>query len=851
MNRVPEPEQFEVDITTLPVDEPKLADREPLIGKPVPRVEDARLLRGESRYVSDHAAKADTAKVMILRSPHPHARIAGVSVERAREVDGVLAVLIADDFAEIGDLPCDWAPETILNEAHHPILARERVLYVGQPVAAVIATTKYAALDALDLIEIDYDPLPAIVHQERAIEREAPLLHGGKGNIAVRSLRQGGDYERAKAKADVLIERRLTNNRLSPSSMETRAAMSSFDPFTGALTHHSSSQLPHVHARALATCLGLPMSKLHFVSPDVGGGFGGKLGFYAEDVIVALAAMRTGRTCAWQESRAEAMTATTHGRDHVQYAELTAKRDGTITGLNAKLIADLGAFAMGMGPGVPAFNAGAMVTGPYRIPNVISETIVVYTNRTPTGPYRGAGHPEATFLIERMIEELAIELDMDPAEIRRKNFVPASAMPYKMPTGFVLDSGDYASALDAALKLADYDGLRRQQAKARRDGRHLGIGIACYSETSGAAPSMGMAAVGFRRAGHESARVVMHSDGRVTLFSGGHSHGQGHATSLAQIVADTLDVPLQHVEVIQGDTRAIPFGTGTYNSRTMAVGGSAALKAARKIRAKLVKIAAHKLEVRERDIVFEDGHFRIAERVGLGPMIGRQIKRTETRVKGAVFRHITGAELPRGPRDADSYSLADVAREAHITHDVPLGMVPGLDETVFFDPKDMPASYATHISVVEVNADLGHVALLRHIVVDDCGRIINPLLATGQVHGGLAQGIGQALMENAAFDENGLPQGDGFMSYAMPRATDLPDFETGHTVVPTKLNPLGAKGIGEGAAIGAPPAVVHAVLDALRPLGVRDIAMPILPQAVLAALQATYDGRPPSVSRGR
>lgn len=837
MSRMPEAEQFDVDRSVLQSNEPEPDDRAPLIGRPVPRVEDARLLRGQTTYVSDLAAKAGAATVLILRSPHPHARIADIHTEVAARIEGVLAILTADELGGARDIPCDWAPETILNEAHHPVLARDRVLYAGQPVAAVVADTKYAAHDALDLIEIAYEPLPAIADQERAIEEGAPLLHGEKGNVAVRSLRSGGDFERAKAKADVVIVRRLTNNRLTPSSMEGRAAMSVFDPVTGELTHRSSSQLPHVHARALATCLDLPMSKLHFVSPDVGGGFGGKLGFYAEDVIVARAAMVTGRICAWVESRAEGMTATTHGRDHVQYAELTARRDGTITGVKATLIADLGAFAMGMGPGVPAFNAGAMVTGPYRIPNVISETLVVYTNRTPTGPYRGAGHPEATFLIERMVEELAVELGMDPAEVRRKNFVPASAMPYKMPTGFVLDSGDYAAALDAALEKADYAGLRRDQAEALAEGRHLGIGIACYSETSGAAPSMGMAAVGFRRAGHESARVVMHPDGRVTLFSGGHSHGQGHATSLAQIVADTLDVPLDDVEVVQGDAHAIPFGTGTYNSRTMAVGGTAAMKAARRIRAKLLAIAAHKLEAREKDVVLENGVFRVAAEGSIGRAVGRQVRRTQDQIKAAVFRHITGARLPKGARSKGSCSVADIAREAHLTHDSPLGMVPGLDETVFFDPKDMPASYATHIALVEVDPKLGHVGLLRHIIVDDCGRIINPLLATGQVHGGAAQGIGQALMEQAAYAADGSPLMGGFIGYAMPRATDLPDFETGHTTAPTKLNPLGAKGIGEGAAIGAPPAIVHAVLDSLRTFGVRDIEMPVSAERIVNTLR--------------
>lgn len=680
-----------------------------------------------------------------------------------------------------------------------------------------------------------------MVDQEAALRPDAPVLHtGAPGNLAFRLRLTGGDADRAFARAEVVLRRRVTNNRVAPVPLEGRAVLSEFEAASGRLLHHSSSQLPHVHARSLAACLGFPLHKLRLVAPDIGGGFGAKLGFYAEDVLCALLAMRTGRPCAWVEGRSEGFSSTTHGRDHVQYAELAARRDGTVTGLRVRLVADLGAYALGMGPGVPAINAGLSVTGPYRIADV--ETVVegVHTNRTPTGPYRGAGHPEATFLVERMMDELARELRIDPVELRRRNLVPASAMPHRLPTGLRLDSGDYAANLDAALALADYPGMRRRQAQARREGRHLGVGVAVFSENSGAGPSMAMGSVGFRRAGHESARVVVHPDGRATVFSGGQSQGQGHATSLAQIAADGLGIAPEDVEVVQGDTRAVPFGTGTYNSRTIPVGGSAVHIAAGRVFAKVRRIAAHKLQRRVADLDHTAGVFRVRSATGTGAAaasaVAHVVKQVEDRVKEIVFTRVSGIGGLVGERGADSVTFADAAREAHLGHDLPLGMPPGLDETVFFDPKDMPFAHGTHISLVEVDPETGHVGLLRHVVVDDCGRIINPLLVEGQVHGGAAQGIGQALMEEVAHGSAGELLTDSLLGYAVPHATDLPDFETGHTTTPTTLNPLGAKGVGEGATIGATPAVVGAVLDALTPLGVTDIAMPLTPMRVWSAV---------------
>src|SRR5215472_782322 len=718
------------------------------IGRPAARLEDDRLLRGSGRYVSDLIATSDALRVKVLRSPHAHARILAIDATVARTLPGVAAVLTADDLAGIGDLPCDWVAPGMDVVPQHPILARDRVRYAGEPVAAVAAETAHAAEDALAAISVTYEKLPAVADQEVAMKEDAPRLHDAvPSNIAYQYRRTAGDTDRAFAEAEVVVRRRFTNNRVTAAPLEGRAVLSDFDSRTGLLTHHTSSQLPHAHARSLGECLGLALHKLRLVAPDIGGGFGAKLGFYAEDVICAFLSMHTHRPCAWTEGRGESFLATTHGRDQIQYAELAARRDGRITGLRTRLIADIGAYALGMGPGVPAINTGVSVTGPYRIPNVETEVIGVYTNRTPTGPYRGAGHPEATFLIERAIDDLARELARDPVELRRANFVPSSATPYRLPTGLSLDSGDYAATMEAALALAGYPELRQRQAQLRKQGRFFGIGLAAFAENSGVGPSMAMDAVGLRRAGHESARVVVHPDARATVFCGAQSTGQGHSTGFAQIAASVLGIAVEDIAVIEGDSQAIPFGTGTYNSRSTSIGGSAVYEAARKIMDKARKIAAHKLQRRPRDLVYENGLFRVVRHPGARSAIARLGMKVGEQIVRIVVKRRSGFALPLPKRGVDIVSFADIAREAHLGHDLPLGMVPGLDETCFFDPKDMLLDYGAHIAVVEVDPESGHIALLRHVMVDDCGRVINPLLVEGQVHGGAAQGIGQALME--------------------------------------------------------------------------------------------------------
>ena len=812
------------------------------MGDRLPRLEDERFLRGGSRYVSDLIATSKALRVRVLRSPHPHARVVTVDASSARTLPGVVDVLTPDDVVSIGDLPCEWAAPGMAVVPLHPVLARDRARYAGQPIAAVAAETTHAAEDALGAIAVAYDALPAVADQEAAIKEGAPFLHDAvPDNVAFRFRRTGGNVGRAFAEAGIVIRRRLTNSRVSPAPLEGRVVLSDFDTRSGRLTHYTSSQLPHTHARLLAGCIGLPLHKLRLVAPDIGGGFGAKLGFYAEDVICAILSMRTGRPCAWSEGRSESFLATTHGRDQIQYVELAARRDGRVLGLRGRVLADIGAYALGMGPGVPSINTGISVTGPYDIPHADIEIIGVYTNRTPTGPYRGAGHPEATFLIERLMDELARELGRDPAELRRVNFVSSAAMPHRLPTGFTLDSGDYAANLDAVLALAGYAELRKRQARLRAEGRYLGIGLATFSASSAASPSIAMGAIGFAMTGHEVARVVVHADGRATVFCGAQSTGQGHATSLAQIAASVLGIPPNDIEVVEGDTQAVPLGTGTFNSRSMAVGGSAVYEAARRIMQKARRIAAYKLERRTRDLSYEDGVFRPRVHAGATATIAHAIKGVVQKVVPLVFKRRSGFELPTMQRSADAVTFAEVAREAHLGHDLPLGMTPGLDETYFFDPKDVVFDYGAHVAVVEVDAETGHVALLRHVVVDDCGRVINPLLVEGQVHGGAAQGIGQALMEAVVHGGNGEPLVGGFNDYAMPRAGDVPLFETGRTEVRTPINPLGARGVGEGATIGATAAVVNAVLDALAPLGVADIPMPMTPMRVWRAIRAAQD----------
>lgn len=774
------------------------------IGASLSRVEDERLLRGAGQYVTDLIALSDALHVKILRSPHAFARIVSSDLSFAWSLPGVVSVITADALKGVSPVPCDWIPPGMSHVPEQPILAVEYVRYVGQPVIAVAAATEEQAKAAVEALRVYYDVLPAVSNQEAASQPGAPQLHVQvPDNVAYRFKLDSGDVSKALSESQIVVKRRYVNSRVIAAPMEGRAVLSSYDRASGVLTQHSTSQRPHFHAQSLSKCLRLDQNRIRFLVPDIGGAFGVKLAFYPEDVICGWLSMNLGTDCAWVEGRAESFLGSTQGRDQIQYVELGANEKGMITSLRCRVFADLGAYAFGMGPGVPAINTAFSATGQYNIPHAEVEIIGVYTNRMPTGPYRGAGHPEATFMIERALDELAAHLGIDPAELRIKNYVSPLQMPYTLLGGLQLDTGHYAENLNAALELSTYGALRKWQRACVAQGRYAGVGVASFSENSGVGPSAGTAASGFRHPGHESARLVMNSDTSVSLFTGAQDSGQGHATALAQIAGDILGISSNRINVIQGNTITVPTGSGTFNSRTMAVAGSAVFKSAQKLVAKLKRFAALKMECPLEDVIF-----------GLG-----------------VFRCSTNEAIP-------PLTVTEAAYAAHFARNLPDDLESGLDETSFFEPKGMPGSYGSAIAAVEVDSSTGHISLLKFVIVDDCGRLINPLLAEGQVHGGAAQGIGQALMEGLPFGAHGEILVHGFQEYAMPRAGDLPDFLVGHTEVPTFLNPLGAKGAGEGSTVVSTAALVNAVVDALRPLGVKDVLMPMTPMNVWRAIQA-------------
>ncbi len=683
-----------------------------------------------------------------------------------------------------------------------PVLAYDKVRFAGEGIVVVVAEELAIVYDALDLIEVDYEPLDVVTNAEQALEPGAPTLHDEiPGNLAVDFQRIVGDFAQAKADADVHITQRLINQRLIPSPIEPRTVLAQYDPSTDKLTLYTSTQIPHVIKRLLAETLNFPEHKLRVIAPDVGGGFGAKLHFYPEELLCAFLTQELHRPVKWIESRNENQVATTHGRDHIQDVELTAMHDGTITGLKVVCYANLGAYQSTMGPGVPTYNFGNLVTGNYKIP-VLDETIYcVMTNTTPVDAYRGAGRPEATFLIERMVDLLAREVGMDPVEVRRKNFIQPHEFPYRVITGVLYDSGNYEITLEKALTLTSYFEARERQRELRKQGRYLGIGVAMYTEICGQAPSRLMGSRGFNRGGWESTTIRVHPTGKVTVYSGSSSHGQGHATSFAQIVADDFGVPIEDVEVVQSDTAQVQFGHGTFNSRSMPVGGSSVKVTAQKVVAKAVKIAAHLLEAPEEDIEFRQGKFS---------------------VKG----------VPRITK-----SFPEVAMAAYVAENFPSDLEPGLEEQTFFNPQEYTAPFGTHIAIVEVDSETGDIEIKRYVAADDAGNLISPLLAEGQIHGGIAQGIGQALYEGVEYDNTGQLLTGTLMDYALPVAKNIPAIETAHTVTPAPFNQLGAKGIGEAGTIVAPAAIVNAVIDALSPWGIVHLDMPLKPEKVWQAIQ--------------
>ncbi len=775
-----------------------------LIGSAVKRKEDPRMITGHGRYVDD-VQLPNMHYVAFLRSPHAHAAIKSIDTSRASALPGVSKVYTGKDFeGKIGSIPCGVnLPNSNQKTPNHPAMAIDRVRHVGEIVAAVVAKDRATAKDALDLIQVEYDPLPAVVDARKATQPGAPLVHSDiENNLAFTWNLQTGDLDKAFSEADVIVRQELVNQRLIPNAMEPRAVVASYDAATGELTLWDTDQNPHLIRLLLCLITGMPEHKVRVIAPDVGGGFGSKIYLYPEQPLLSMISKELGVPVKWTEERRENYVGTTHGRDHFTTAEMAFKKDGTLLGLRVDTYANLGAYLSTFGPLIPTFLYGPLLSGVYNLPALSVRTYGVLTHTTPVDAYRGAGRPEACYLVERMMDLAAQELGMDPAELRRKNFIPPNAFPVTTAGTLTYDSGNYEANLNAALEKFGYQRWRDEQAKARAQGRYIGVGLACYVEACGIGPSKAAGAMGAGAGLWESGVVRVHPTGKVSVFTGTSPHGQGGETALAQIVADTLGIPFDDVEVIHGDTAAIPFGLGTYGSRTIAVGGTAVYLSALKIIEKGKKIAAHLLEAAEPDIEFEAGKFY---------------------VKGTPDKAVT---------------FQQVALQAFLAHNYPAGLEPGLEALTFFDPPNLTFPAGTYMAVTEVDPETGKVDLLAFYGMDDCGRVINPMLAAGQVHGGVAQGIAQALWEEAVYDESGQLLSGSMMDYAVPKASQLPSFITDNTVTPTPTNPLGAKGIGEAGTIGATPAVVNSVMDALRPFGIRHIDMPLKPEKVWRAIQS-------------
>jgi carbon-monoxide dehydrogenase large subunit len=780
-----------------------------ILGAPVKRVEDARLITGEGQYLDDLNLPG-MAHVAILRSPHAHARIKSIDTTKASAAPGVVAVFTGKDFEQLPALPCAWQAGGVENFVNTPrALEIDRVTFTGAGVAAVVAESRYAAEDALGLIEVDYEPLDVVVDVEEAAAEGAPQLHeNAPGNVAMDwSVGDAESTDKALAEADVVVKERLVNQRLIPTPMEVRGAAATYEPSTGNYTVWMTSQDPHI-MRLLMTAFvfGISETKMRCIALHVGGGFGTKIFLYHEYVLVAALAEKVGRPVKWMETRSENYAATTHGRDHVAYLEVGAKRDGTITALKAKTYANLGGVLSTIAPGIPTTLYGRMLSGAYRFPNIYCQVLGIYSNTGMVDAYRGAGRPEATYVVERAVDLVARELELDPVEVRRKNFIPPDAFPYDpvgILNGLQYDSGDYEKTLDRALEIVGYEDFRRKQDEARKQGRYRGIGFSTYVEICGAAPSawIGTVGEGWGASMWESANVRVHLTGKVVVTIGTQPQGQGHATTVSQVAASELGIPIEDVTVEIGDTLNSPFGYGTYASRSAAVGAVAVYNSLQKIKAKARRIAAHMLEADVEDVDFQDG---------------------KAFVKGS-------------PETAKTFQ--EIAGAAALAYDLPEGEEPYLDDITYYDPPNCTFPFGTHIAVVEVDAETGEVKLERYIAVDDVGKVINPMIVDGQVHGGIAQGIAQALWENGVYDETGQLQTANLLEYAIPKAEFFPAFEVERTETPTDVNPLGVKGAGETGTIASTPAVVNAVMDALAPLGIRHLDMPLTPERVWRAMQ--------------
>ena len=777
---------------------------ETLFGKSIKRREDPRLVTGKGNFVDDLKIPF-TTHAAFVRSPHAHARIGKIDSTAARKVPGVLAVYTGKDLVAGGvkPIPVGWLLPNIKVPAHYP-LAVDKARHMGEPVAVVIAETPYAARDAAELVEVDYDVLPAVPDGADALERGSPVVHDdAPGNVCFKwSIGDAKATDAAFASAAKVVKQSFRNHRLIPNAIEPRACLASAQPGTGDITLWITSQNPHVHRLIMAAfVLGIPEHKLRVISPDVGGGFGSKIFIYPEECAAVWASRALSRPVKWTADRRESFVSDSHGRDHHTEAEMALSADGKILGLRVKTVANLGAYLTLFAPAVPTYLYGTLLAGSYTTPAIHCEVTGVFTHTTPVDAYRGAGRPEATYVIERLVDLSAKELGMDPVEVRRKNFIPADKFPYQTPVALLYDSGNYAGALDKALQIFDYKAFRREQESARKQGRYLGVGFSTYLEACGLAPSAVAGALGAQAGLYESANIRVHPTGKVTVFTGSHSHGQGHETTFAQVVADELQVPIDDVDIIHGDTGQVPFGMGSYGSRSGPVGAAAIYVSAQKIKEKAKKIAAHLLEANEKDVTYEGGKFF---------------------VKGSPDR---------------SKSFFDVSLMAYLAHNLPKGLEPGLEAISFFDPGNFVFPFGTHICVVEVERDTGQVKLVRYVAVDDLGRVINPMIVDGMVHGGIAQGVSQALWEHAEYDENGQLITGSMMNYALPKADELVQVELARTETPTPVNPLGVKGAGETGTIASTAAVANAVMDALSPFGIKHIDMPLTPGRIWEALR--------------
>ena len=760
-------------------------------GRALKRKEDPRLIRGQGTYVED-VTLTGMLHMVLVRSPLAHALIKSIDTSEALKFPGVAAVFTGEDLKEeLGSLPCGWVvPDT--KEVPHPPLAVDRVRYVGDAVVAVLAESAAQASDAASLVDVEYEELDAVIEMNDALADGAVQLHeDAPNNTAFEWEVDAGSISEAKSSSDVVVTQRFVNQRLIPTAMENRGVVVDYNSGTNQITMWTSTQIPHLVRVLLALVTGHPEHLIRVIAPDVGGAFGSKLYLYAEEVIAPIIARNLRSPVKWVESRSEGYLATTHGRDHITDIEIAGNKDGTITGLDVRTLANMGAYLSTFAPLVPTWLYGLMLSGPYKIPNIYCKVIAPFTNTTPVDAYRGAGRPEATYAVERAVDLFAQEIGMDPAEVRKINFIPPFEDGYEVATTVSYDSGNYIASFERALEMVGYSDFRKEQQEAREQGKLLGIGLSAYVEICGAAPSAVAGTLGARAGLWESANVRIHMTGKVSVFTGSSSSGQGHETAFAQLVSSELGIPVEDIDVIHGDTSQIQMGTGSFGSRSAAVGGGAIHMSTQKIKEKAKKLAAHILEASEEDIEFEDGKLF---------------------VRGAPSEGKTIQEI----------ALASY----YYTEDIPEDMEPGLEAMSFFDPKNFTWPGGTHIAVVEIDKSTGEVTLLRYVAVDDVGNVINPLIVDGMVHGGAAQGIGQALQEEAIYDGTGQLLTGSMMDYAVPRASDLPMYELDRTVTPSPVNPMGVKGAGETATIAGSPAVINAVVDALEPYGVKHIDMP-------------------------